>query len=253
MTARPVCTARPFRRRDERPLGALVSNSRWCVQLRTQSADLRRVTTTTASAPVPPALLQHRRRRADTPRSRRAGLRLTDLLPAHRTGRGTTPACASCRSARPPCSASAGRLQAVRAAVVFHVSSFASWHLFLDFARHWLVWRRAAGSCPLSSARTAGARRAGIAADAAASVLLMPRSLVVFAGAAYTEHLHGIDEVRLPRERSFMVCEQKCMPQCLYGVAGCISCRPAWRHTPGTVKRRCSAARMHAGLVALRI
>jgi len=124
---------------------------------------------------------------------------------------------------------------------------------FIDFAMHWLVWRRAAGSCPLSSARTAGARRAGIAADAAASVLLMPRSLVVFAGAAYTEHLHGIDEVRLPRERSFMVCEQKCMPQCLYGVAGCISCRPAWRHTSGTVKRRCSAARMHAGLVALRI
>ncbi|KAK9839233.1 hypothetical protein WJX81_003012 [Elliptochloris bilobata] len=35
----------------------------------------------------------------------------------------------------------------------------------------------------------------GIAAEAAASVLLMPRSLVAFAGAAYSDHLHGIEEV----------------------------------------------------------
>jgi hypothetical protein len=86
-------------------------------------------------------------------------------------------------------------------------------HLSFVLARRRLVWRRAAGSNPLSSARTAGARRAGIAADAAASVLLMPGSLVVFAGAAYTEHLHGIDEVRLPRERSRMVRKHSCLLQ----------------------------------------
>ena len=37
---------------------------------------------------------------------------------------------------------------------------------------------------------------AGVAAEPAASVLLMPRSLVAFAGEAYSHHLHGIDQVR---------------------------------------------------------
>ena len=39
-------------------------------------------------------------------------------------------------------------------------------------------------------------RSAGIAAEPATSVLLMPRSMVAFAGEAYSHHLHGIDQVR---------------------------------------------------------
>lgn len=47
---------------------------------------------------------------------------------------------------------------------------------------------------------------AGIARETAMSVLLMPRSLVCFADAAYADHLHGIDEVRHWQAASFTAC-----------------------------------------------
>ena len=47
---------------------------------------------------------------------------------------------------------------------------------------------------------------AGIAPEAAMSVLLMPRSLVCFADGAYADHLHGIDEVRHWQAASSTAC-----------------------------------------------